>query len=361
MKKVVDVSLPIGPIHPCFKEPCRIKCETQGERVVTTEVELGYVKKGIEKIMIGRPWQETIFLAERVCGICSVVHNTVIVEALEKISGITVPRRAELLRLILNELDRIQSHLLANYSYCYTIEHETLGMYLLNLRETAMDSIEMMTGTRVMSAYVVPGGVREDLSAENAANILAGTYHIETELKRFVKMFETGPMIGLRSRGIGVLSMEDALASGVVGPTARATGLPRDARKDDPLYLEMGWHMITRNNGDNFDRIMLRFDELFQSLILIRNGIAALEPGKIRNGGKMMAGHIKHTIEAPRGDLTYDIEIDSAGQVVFVSIQTPSIPNIEVATHAMMKNLASAADVTSTFISADPCIACAER
>ncbi len=361
MKKIVDVSLPIGPIHPCFKEPCRIKCETRGERVVTTEVELGYVKKGIEKIMIGRPWQETIFLAERVCGICSVVHNTVIVEALEKISGITVPRRAELLRLILNELDRIQSHLLANYSYCYTIEHETLGMYLLNLRETAMDSIEMMTGTRVMSAYVVPGGVREDLSAENAANILAGTYHIETELKRFVKMFETGPMIGLRSKGIGILSMEDALASGVVGPTARATGLPRDARFNDLLYQEMGWHMITRTHGDNFDRIMLRFDELFQSLTLIRNGIATLEPGKIRNGGEMNAGHIKHTIEAPRGDLTYDIEIDSAGQVVFVSIQTPSIPNIEVATHAMMKNLTSAADVTSTFISADPCIACAER
>lgn len=361
MKKVVDVSLPVGPVHPCFKEPCRIKCETRGERVVTTEVELGYVKKGIEKIMVGRPWQETIFLAERVCGICSVVHNTVIVEALEKISGITVPRRAELLRLILNELDRIQSHLLANYSYCYTIEHETLGMYLLNLRETAMDSIELMTGTRIMAAYVVPGGVREDLSTENAAAILAGTYHMEKELKRFVKMFETGPMIGLRSKGIGVLSMQDAQASGVVGPTARAAGLPRDARKADPLYLEMGWHMITRTESDNFSRIMLRFDELFQSLNLIRNAVAALEPGKIRNGGEMKAGRIKHTVEAPRGDLTYDIEIDAAGQVVSVSIQTPSIPNIEVATHAMMKDLASAADVTSTFISADPCIACAER
>jgi len=361
MRKVVDVSLPIGPIHPCFKEPCRIKCETKGERIVTTEVELGYVKKGIEKIMIGRPWQETIFLAERVCGICSVVHNTVIVEALEEISGITVSRRAKLLRLILNELDRIQSHLLANYSYCYTIEHETLAMYLLNLRETAMDSIEMMTGTRVMSAYIVPGGVREDLSDENAAKILDATYTIETELKRYVKMFETGPMIGLRSKGIGVLSKEDALASGVVGPTARANGLPRDARKDDPLYLEMGWHMILRTGCDNFSRIMLRFDELFQSITLIRNGLAALEPGKIRNGGDMKAGRVKHTIEAPRGDLTYEIEIDSSGQVVYVSIQTPSIPNIEVASHAMMKNLASVADVTSTFISADPCIACAER
>ena len=203
MKKVVDVSLPIGPVHPCFKEPARIKCETAGERVIATEVELGYVKKGIEKIMVGRPWQETIFLAERVCGICSVVHNTAIVGALEKISSITVPPRAQHLRIILNELDRMQSHLLANYSYCYTIEHETLAMYLLNLRETVMDAIEIMTGTRIMAAYVVPGGVREDIDEKTAAQIRAAIDHVETELPRFVKMFSTGPKIALRSKGIG--------------------------------------------------------------------------------------------------------------------------------------------------------------
>lgn len=361
MKKTVDVSLPVGPIHPCFKEPARIKCETAGERVLNTEVELGYVKKGIEKIMVGRPWQEVIFLAERVCGICSVVHNTVIVEAIERISNTEVPRRAAILRVILNELDRIQSHILANYSYCYTIEHETLAMYLLNLRETAMDAIETMTGTRVMSAYVVPGGVREDISNDTAKAIVVAADKIEKDLKRFVKMFETGPMIALRSKGIGVLSREDALASGVVGPTARASGLERDARQNSELYKELGWHMITRTQSDNFARVMLRFDELFQSLALVRNAIAALEPGKIRNGATIRAGHVVHTVEAPRGDLTYDLELDEYGRVVRVSIMTPSIPNIEVASHAMMKNLASAADVTSVFISADPCIACAER
>ncbi|MDO5844555.1 MAG: nickel-dependent hydrogenase large subunit [Methanocorpusculum sp.] len=361
MKKVVDVSLPVGPIHPCFKEPARIKCETAGERVLSTEVELGYVKKGIEKIMVGRPWQEVIFLAERVCGICSVVHNTAIVETIEKISGISVPRRAAILRIILNELDRIQSHLLANYSYCYTIEHETLAMYLLNLRETAMDAIESVSGTRVMSAYVVPGGVREDISDETVKSIVSAMDKIEKELKRFVKMFESGPLIALRSKGIGVLSHEDAAASGVVGPTARACGLERDARKDDELYKELGWHMITRTESDNFARIMLRFDELFQSVNLVRNAAAALEPGKIRNGAVITAGHAVHTVEAPRGDLTYDLELDEFGQVVRVAIQTPSIPNVEVASHAMMKNLTSAADVTSVFISSDPCIACAER
>jgi energy-converting hydrogenase A subunit O len=361
MKKVVDVSLPVGPVHPCFKEPARIKCETAGERVIRTEVELGYVKKGIERIMIGRPWQETIFLAERVCGICSVVHNTAIVRALEEISGIAVPRRAALLRIVLNELDRMQSHLLANYSYCYTIEHETLAMYLLNLRETVMDAIEHMTGARIMAAYVVPGGVRGDVAEETVTFIFSALDTVLKELPRFVRMFETGSLIALRSKNIGILSAEDAQASGVVGPTARASGLARDARKTDSLYAELGWQMITRSEGDNYARIMLRFEELFQSVRLIRNALDALRPGPVRLGGAVKAGSIAYTIEAPRGDLTYDISVDEHGQVLSVAIQTPSVMNVEVAAHAMMKNLSSAADVTSVFISADPCIACAER
>lgn len=361
MKKTVDVSLPVGPIHPCFKEPVRIKCETAGEHIIKTEVELGYVKKGIEKIMVGRPWQEVIFLAERVCGICSVVHNLAIVRTIEKISDIKVPRRAAIIRIILNELDRMQSHMLANYSYCYTIEHETLAMYLLNLREKAMDAIESISGTRVMSAFVVPGGVREDISDETVRFISDSLNNIEKELKRYVKMFETGPMIALRSKGIGVLSREDAVNSGVVGPTARSAGLEIDARCNDALYKELGWKMITRTEADNFARIMQRFDELFMSIDIIRNAVNALEPGKIRNGGVIKAGHAVNTEEAPRGSLTYDLELDENGEVVKVSIMTPSIPNIEVASHALMKNLSSAADVTSVFISADPCIACAER
>ncbi|MDO5845305.1 MAG: hypothetical protein Q4Q04_00110, partial [Methanocorpusculum sp.] len=153
----------------------------------------------------------------------------------------------------------------------------------------------------------------------------------------------------------------DAKASGVVGPTARASGLERDARSTDPLYKELGWHMITRTEGDNFARIMLRFDELFQSISIVRNALQALEPGIVRLGGKVTAGHVKYTVEAPRGDLTYDLTLDENGEVVSVAIQTPSIMNVETASHVLMKNLASIADVTSVFISADPCIACAER
>ena len=125
------------------------------------------MKKGIERIMRGRPWQEVMFLAERVCGICSVIHNMVFIEALEAISSIPVPDRAALLRVVVNELDRMQSHILANFSYCYTIEHETLGLYLLDVREKVMDELERITGARVTCAYIVPGG---DLLPGRATN-----------------------------------------------------------------------------------------------------------------------------------------------------------------------------------------------
>ena len=189
MKRIVDVNIPLGPIHPCFKEPIRLKCEAKGERITGAEVELGYMKKGIERIMKGRPWQEVMFLAERVCGICSVIHNMVFIEAMEQISDITVPPRAAYLRVIANELDRMQSHLLANFSYCYTIEHETLGMYLLDLREQVMDELERLTGARVTCAYIIPGGVRCDIPKKEAEALLTTLDRMEVDLRRYAGMF----------------------------------------------------------------------------------------------------------------------------------------------------------------------------
>jgi energy-converting hydrogenase A subunit O len=362
MKKTVDVSIPLGPIHPCFKEPARLKCETRGEYVTGAEVELGYMKKGIERIMKGRPWQEVMFLAERVCGICSVIHNMVFIEALEKISGIGVPERAALLRVIVNELDRMQSHALANFSYCYTIEHETLGMYLLDTREKVMDLLELITGARVTCAYIVPGGVRFDLREEDKATLLASLNSIETDVRRYMGMFEGGSLIALRSRDIGILTKEAAYEAHAVGPTARASGMPEiDRRLQHPTYQKLGFTPVSRNGCDNFSRIMVRFDELLQSIGLIRRCVEQLPEGPIRGGGIPGAGEIVYCGEAPRGELTYFIKTDDAGRILDISIQTPSIMNIEACCHYMLKGAASIADVPSTFVSADPCIACTER
>jgi energy-converting hydrogenase A subunit O len=362
MKKTVDVSIPLGPIHPCFKEPTRIKCQTSGERVLSAEMELGYMKKGIEQIMKGRPWQEVMFLAERVCGICSVIHNMVFIEALEKISAIDVPERAALLRVIVNELDRIQSHTLANFSYCYTIEHETLGMYLLDVREKVMDLLELITGARVTCAYMVPGGVRFDLRPEDAQRLSAGIDRIESDVTRFMKMFEGGPLIATRSKGVGILTREVAIEAHTVGPTARGSAMPEvDLRLRHPTYQSLGFSPEYREEGDNYARIMVRFQEVLQSVRLIRLCLERLAPGPVRGGGIPGAGEIAYSGEAPRGELTYFLKTDAAGRVVDISIQTPSIMNIEACCHYLIVGVTSLADVTSTFVSVDPCIACTER
>ncbi|HUU75760.1 MAG TPA: nickel-dependent hydrogenase large subunit [Methanoregulaceae archaeon] len=362
MKKTVDVSIPLGPVHPCFKEPARVKCETKGELVLNAEVELGYMKKGIERIMRGRPWQEVMFLAERVCGICSVIHNMVFIEALEKMSSIGVPDRAAYMRVIVNELDRMQSHILANFSYCYTIEHETLAMYLLDIRERVMDELERITGARVTCAYIVPGGVRFDLRNEDAAHLRAGLDIIEREITRYMKMFEGGPLIALRSRGVGNLSRESALEAHAVGPTARASGMPEsDLRTRHPTYKKLEFVPVSRTEGDNFARIMIRFQEVLQSINLIRKCLDTLPDGPIRGGGIPGGGEIAYSGEAPRGELSYYLKTDDAGRILDISIQTPSIMNIEACCHYMLKGVASIADVPSTFVSADPCIACTER
>jgi energy-converting hydrogenase A subunit O len=361
MKRTVDVSIPLGPIHPCFKEPARLKCEAKGELIISAEVELGYMKKGIERIMRGRPWQDVMFLAERVCGICSVIHNMVFIEAMELISGIPVPPRAAYLRVIANELDRMQSHILANFSYCYTIEHETLGMYLLDLREEIMDLLERLTGARVTCAYILPGGVRCDIHTEDLEFSKNAIDRIEHDLKRYVGMFENGPMIALRSRGIGILTQEAAVRSHTVGPTARASGISVDCRTNHPTYRNLDFIPVVRRDCDNYARIMVRFDEVFQSIDLIRKCLNALPTGVVRGGGICKAGETRYSGEAPRGELTYFIRTDEFGRIAEIQIQTPSIMNIEVCCHEMIIGSDSIADVTATFVSADPCIACTER
>ena len=361
MKKVVDVSIPLGPVHPCWKEPARVKCETRGEKVLAAEVELGYMKKGIERIMKGRPWQEVLFLAERVCGICSVIHNMVFIEGMEAVSGIAVPDRAAYLRVIVNELDRIQSHLLANFSFCYTIEHETLAMYLLNTRERAMDCLERITGARVNKAFMIPGGVRFDLRDNDRAALLTDLDWIQNEVDRYTRMFDTGPLIATRTKGVGILTQEQARIARAVGPTARASGIAEDVRLGHPTYRKLNFAPLVRMEGDNHARIMLRFGEIFQSIGLIHRCLSDLPEGPIRGGGTCGAGETVSRGEAPRGELSYFILSDEYGRIVDIAIRTPSIMNIDACTHFMLPGVTSLADVTSVFVSADPCIACNER
>jgi energy-converting hydrogenase A subunit O len=174
-------------------------------------------------------------------------------------------------------------------------------------------------------------------------------------------MFAEGPMIALRSRGIGILTQEAAQRAHAVGPTARASGIPVDCRLNHPTYRLLGFTAVHRVDCDNYARVMVRFDEVAQSIRLIRKCLQDLPKGFIRGGGVCKAGETRYSGEAPRGELTYFIKSDEYGRIVDIQIQTPSIMNIEACCHEMIIGADSIADVTSTFVSADPCIACTER
>ena len=246
--------LPIGPIHPGLKEPLRLKLQTQGEKVIKAEIDYGYVHRGIEKIMEGKTWQKCIYLSERICGICSYEHTQTFAETLESISGVQAPLRAQYLRVITNELDRIQSHLLANSTFFKTLDHETLFMHVLALREYAMDSLELLTGNRVNLGWNVVGGVRMDAEEKHFDAILANLKKIEDGFDRHIALFEEAPIVALRAKGVGVMTKEEAIKGHAVGPIGRASGLKHDLRemlpmKKENLAMLCDYYELTMGNG----------------------------------------------------------------------------------------------------------------
>ena len=353
--------LPIGPIHPSLKEPLRLKLKTRGEKVLSAEIDYGYIHRGIEKVMEGKTWQKGIFLAERVCGICSYIHTQTFAEVFEKIAGETVTLRAQYLRVLTNELDRIQSHLLANSTYFKAMEHETLFMYMLGLREPIMDAIELLTGNRVNMGWNVVGGVKMDIKQIHMDSILEIMDKFESEYGRYVEMFESGPLVGLRSHDVGKMTRDEALMARAVGPVGRASGLKHDIREQHHTYQDhMDFKVIWRKEGDNFARTMNRFDEIRESISLIKQVIENLPPGEVRKKIEIPAGSAEYRNEAPRGEVTYSVETNG-NLIKNISIRTPSIMNIDACAKYMLNDVATVSDAVATYATSDPCIACTER
>jgi energy-converting hydrogenase A subunit O len=353
--------LPIGPVHPALKEPLRLKLKTKGEKVTDAEIDYGYVHRGIEKIIEGKTWQKAIYLAERICGICSYEHTQTFAEVIEKISDVRAPLRAQFLRVITNELDRIQSHYLANSTYFKAMEHETLFMYMLSQREHVMDAIELLTGNRVNMGWNVVGGVRMDANQEHFDQILAKLAEVEKNHDRYVKIFEEGHLTSLRSKNVGKMSKEEALKGRAVGPIGRASGLKHDLREKHHTYKDnFEFKPIWRKEGDNFARTMNRLNEIPQSIDLIKQAIANIPKGEIRKKVDIGSGYAEWRNEAPRGEVVYMAETNG-NLIKHISIRTPSIMNIDSCAKYMLKDVATISDAVTTYASADPCIACAER
>ncbi|AEH07025.1 hydrogenase large subunit [Methanothermococcus okinawensis] len=355
--------VPIGPINPVLKEPVRIKLVVEGERVVGSEIEMGYVHRGIEKIMEGKHYLKGIYLSERVCGICSYIHTQTFAECIEYISNIEVPDKARYLRVITTELERIHSHLIAAAVYDMSIEHETLAMWCLNAREHVMDLLEMISGNRVNTGFNVIGGVRLDINKEIIDKIYKKVDELEEDVKNILEVFKTGPLINLRGKGIGVLGYKEIMKTRAVGPVARASALPEsDWRLRHSTYKELKFKPVWEDGGDNSARMMVRHEEVMASIGLIRKALELYEEssGGVRIKADVKGGYGEWKNEAHRGEVYYKIAITDGGLIKRIMIRTPTVMNLEAYKY-MLKTCPTVSDAVTTYTSIDPCVSCTER
>lgn len=356
-------TVPLGPYHPALEEPYKVRTHCSGETIDSVEVEVGFNFRGIEMLAQQRNYVEVITLIERVCGICSNTHAMTFCMAVESIAGITVPARAQYIRMIVAELERLHSHLLWAGIGAEDIGFHSLFMEVFNLRERVMDALEAITGNRVNYGMNRIGGVLRDIpNPENHLPAIEDMTRVLTGL--VVPAFIENATARSRLTGVGPLSKEDAVKWGVVGPVARASGLDMDVRKDQPYlaYHEVGFKSISRTEGDVFARVVVRALEMVESIRIIATALRNLPKGPlsaVEGVPVIPPGEATIRTEAPRGEAYYYVASDGKDTPARVKIRTPSFVNIPaIEPMALGQNLADLAIIQA---SVDPCLSCTDR
>ena len=356
--------IPFGPQHPVLPEPIHLDLELQDEKVVRAIPSIGYVHRGLEKLVDKRDFQQYVFVAERVCGICSFGHSWGYCKAVEKLMNIEVPQRAQYLRTIWHELSRVHSHLLWLGLAADAMGFESLFMQSWRLREIVLDVFEQTTGGRVIFSACKVGGVRRDLDLEKVNLFKKNLALLRRELDSIVPTFLNDGTVASRLKGVGVLSEAEAHAFGCVGPTARASGLLEDYRldtEDASPYLELGFKPVLEKAGDCYARVAVRLKELIQSLDIIDRALTNLPEGDIfvRPVGFPPVGECFARMEQPRGEAIYYVKGNGTKNLERFKLRTPTNANIPALVHMLQG--CDLADVPNLVLTIDPCISCTER
>ena len=278
------LKVPIGPSHPALEEPARFLFDVEGEKVVDVDYEIGYNHRSIERLCQERPIPKIVYLVERICGICSHAHPLNHVERVEDIADIEVPARAKYIRTIYAELERIHSHMLWAGIAGEEIGYHTLFMYTWREREKVMDLFEMLSGNRVMHGCNQIGGVKWNISDEQARSALGVLAYLDTAADKITKSVLKDSSIAERCKGVGCLSKEDAIRLGAVGPNARASGVAEDTRVmcKYAAYGDFDLEPQIAKDGDVVAQALVRLAELKQSIGLTKELIANLPDGPIQ-------------------------------------------------------------------------------
>ncbi|MBS3816506.1 MAG: nickel-dependent hydrogenase large subunit [Candidatus Thermoplasmatota archaeon] len=369
--------VPIGPIHPALKEPFLIKFKLDGEEVVGADPHPGMNHRGIEFMGMHRNPMKVIPLSERICGICSIVHQHMYTTAAEHAVGIEPTNRARYIRAIMCELERIHSHVLWAGVAAHEIGFDTHLHFTWKIREEVMDLLEYITGNRVNYSMWTIGGVRRDITEDMHPKIFETLEYYEDLYEKLEEIFLNDPSIKMRTKDIGILTEEDALSLCGVGPTVRASGVKKDVRIDQPYSaygdLDMDYVVPSRygyeDKGDVFSKTLVRLKEVLQSISIIKQCVEKMPEGEITsednkagllNKLKNMGGEGIGRIEAPRGEAIHYVRLKEGEEDIDVWKVRASTYN-NLATYGPMFMGEQIADIPIIAASIDPCIGCMDR
>lgn len=356
-------NIPIGPVHVVLEEPIYFKLKVEGETVVGLDINAGHAHRGIEFLAMQRNFYQNLTLTERVCSLCSNNHPFTYCMAVEKLAGIEVPVRAEFLRTIADEIKRIASHLFNIGLLPHIIGFDSFFMHAMELRENMQDLKESVFGNRMNLSVNTIGGVRYDITNEQAKYILATLDHLKKPLEELTGIFKSNASIRRRLEGVGVLTAEEAVRYGVVGPVARGSGVGYDVRADNPYaaYDKIHVNVVTEKNGDSFSRVMVRIGEVGESIRIIEQCLKELPEGPVElpEMPKIPAGEAIAKSEAPRGELIYYARTNGSAIPERLKWRVPTYQNWG-ALNVMMPGH-KIADIPVIIGSIDPCISCTER
>jgi ech hydrogenase subunit E len=350
-----------GPQHPVLPEPVHLKLVVEDEKIVEALPSIGFIHRGLEKLCEKRDFQEFVYVAEHVCGICSIIHGQTYCQGVETIMNIAVPPRALFLRTIWGEFSRLHSHLLWLGLMADGMGFENLFMHSWRLREKILGILEVTTGGRVICNVNKIGGVRRDIDAGVAQTILKDLDGIEREIREITNIFINDSSVKDRLCGVGKLTKEEAWELGCVGPMLRASGVAEDMRQlGYAAFNEIKVTPITRTEGDSYARCAVRCAELFQSIDIIRQAFAKMPAGEIavKVTGNPNGEAVART-EQPRGEVIYQLKANGTKNLQRFRVRTPTFANLP----AMLKVLPGSdlADVPMIVLTIDPCISCTER
>lgn len=330
-----ELVINMGPQHPATHGVLRVKLRLDGEKVLGSECVIGYLHRGVEKIAENRTYTQFAPYTDRMDYVAAVTNGMGYVEAVEKLMGVEVPPRAQYTRMILAELQRIASHLLWLGTHALDIGAMTPVFYTFREREEILKIFENYCGARLTTHAFRIGGLQYDLYDGFEREVVKFCDYFLPKCDEYETLLTKNRIWLKRTKGVGVISGEDAIAMGVTGPVLRGSGVKWDVRKAQPYeaYDKVEFEIPTGPNGDTYDRYVVRIKEMHQSIRIIRQCVDRIAPGPIMGKvGKVIkppVGEVYHSIEAPKGELGYFVVSDGSTHPYRVRVRPPSFVNLQ--------------------------------